>query len=291
MPRSARVFMMPVHTGDSHERIFPPRGLRLENHFGPRRVSIRDVPGWLREAWLLFLRRPVAFVALALGYYFLSYASRTLGAFFLLFALLLCQIFLYVGIVVAEAADGSKPVLHRPTYAMIRNVLWIQLILACAFTLLFFLSLLVGMAIASKLPPPMHEGPPSALFTYLKWMWPGKIAFLSLYFGMIILSLWFLSPLLALHEMGLRAALALARRAERMNEQVLLVASHMPFMLFSLAMSFLPGLSLVVAFALFTLFAPYQYVVYRHIFLGRKDNAPVPARAAHAVAHTHSHAH
>lgn len=262
----------------------------MENYFGPRYVSIRDIPGWLREAWLLFLRRPLTFVALALAFYFLSYAARTLGPFFLLFALLLCQIALYVGIVIAEAADLSKPVLHKPTYAMIRNVLWMQLILACVFTVLFILSLLVGMAIASKLPPvadPLH----SELFMLLKWMWPGKIAFLSLYFGLIILALWFLSPLLALHEMGLRASWKLAKRAERMNEEVLLIASHLPFIVFSLTMSFFPGVSLIIAFALFALFAPYQYVVYRHVFMGRKQNKPALARAAHALVHAHVHTH
>lgn len=259
----------------------------MDNYFGPRRVSIRDVPGWLREAWLLFLRRPAAFVALSLVFFFLSNASRTLGAFFLLFALLLCQIFLFVGIVIAEAADLCRPVPHKPTYAMIRNVLWMQLILALVFTVLFILSLLVGMALASKLPPPgdLH----SDLFAYVKWLWPGKIAFLSLYFGLIILSLWFLSPLLALHEMGLRASWAMAKRAERMNEEVLLAASHLPFILFSVSMSYLPGLSLVLAFLLFTLFAPYQYVVYRHVFLGRKQNRPALARANPALVPAHVH--
>jgi hypothetical protein len=260
----------------------------MEHYFGPRYVSIRDIPGWLREAWQLFLRRPVAFFALTLGYHFLSYAGRTLGAFSLLFALLLCQVFLYVGIVVAEGADLCKPVLHRPTYAMIRNVLWMQLILACIFMALFILSLLVGMVIASKLPP-VADNVHSELFLALKWMWPGKIAFLSLYFGLIILGLWFLSPLLALHEMGLRASWKLARRAERMNEQVIFFASHLPFIAFSLSMSFFPGASLILAFALFVLFAPYQYVVYRHVFLGRKQNRAVPARAERALVPAHVH--
>jgi hypothetical protein len=262
----------------------------MENYFGPRHVSIRDVPGWLREAWLLFLRRPATFVLLALAYYFLCHAARTLGPFFLLFALLLCQVFLYIGIVVAEAADLSRPVPHKPTYAMIRNVLWMQLILAFVFMALFLLSLLIGMAVASKLPP-VADTLESELFMSLKWMWPGKIAFLSLYFGLIILALWFLSPLLALHEMGLRASWVMARRAERMNEQVLLVASHLPFIVFSLAMSFLPGFSLLVAFALFTLFAPYQYVVYRHVFLGRKQNRPALARATPALVPARAHVH
>lgn len=262
----------------------------MEHYFGPRYVSIRDVPGWLREAWLLFLRRPATFVALALAYYFLCHAAHSLGLFFLLFALLLCQMFLCVGIVVAEAADLSRPVLHKPTYAMIRNVLWMQLILACVFAVLFILSLIVGMAIASKLPP-VADSLQSELFLALKWMWPGKIAFLSLYFGLIILALWFLSPLLALHEMGLRASWVMARRAERMNEEVLLAASHLPFIVFSLLMSFYPGISLIVAFALFTLFAPYQYVAYRHVFLGRKQNRPVLARAMSALVPARVHVH
>lgn len=262
----------------------------MSDYFGPRRVSIRDVPGWLREAWLLFLRRPVSFVVLALVFYFLSYASRSFGPFFLLFSLLLCQIFLYVGIVIAEAADASRRVPHKPTYAMIRNVLWIQLLLAVVFTVLFFMSVLVGMAIASALPP-VANVTESELFQVLHWMWPGKIAFLSLYFGLIILSLWFISPLLALHEMGLRDAFKMAKAAERMNEEVMLVGSHLPFIVFSLAMSFLPGVSLIVVFALFTLFAPYQYVVYRHVFLGRKQNQAAPARMAYRMAHAPAHVH
>ncbi|HKB59920.1 MAG TPA: hypothetical protein VKC56_07750 [Gallionellaceae bacterium] len=262
----------------------------MDNYFGPRRVSIRDVPGWLREAWLLFLRKPVSFVVLALVFYFLSYASRSLGPFFLLFALLLAQIFLYIGIVIAEAADESRRVPHKPTYAMIRNVLWIQIILAFVFMVLFFMSVLVGMAIAAKLPP-VANVTESELFHVLHWMWPGKIAFLSLYFGLIILSLWFLSPLLALHEMGLRDALKLAKRAERMNEEVMLVGSHLPFIVFSLSMSFLPGFSLLLVFALFILFAPYQYVVYRHVFLGRKQNQPAPVRMAHRLATAPAHVH
>ncbi|HEY5993584.1 MAG TPA: hypothetical protein VIU46_03190 [Gallionellaceae bacterium] len=258
----------------------------MEDYFGPRYVDKRDIPGWVRETWALFRRRALAFLGLAAAFYFLAHAARTLGAFALPFSLLLCQIALFAGIVIAEAADTSRKGLLKPTYAMIRNVLWMQLLLALVYVVLFIIMVLIGAAVESKIG---HLGATHAhLFPWIKWLWPGLIASMCLYSGVTILTLWLLAPLLALHELGLRASMALARRGEKMNVEAFFYASYLPYFCYGLLLIFLDDVAFIIGAVLLPLFAPYQYVVYRHIFLGRKQNKPLAKTATAAALSAHS---
>ena len=243
----------------------------MSDFFEPTTASVSDIPVWFRESWELFTRKPVSFIALALIFFLLAYAARTLGAFGLLFALLLSQIALFVGIVIAEAADSSRKMPLKPTYAMIRNVLWSQLILAVIYIAIFIASAVVVSLISSRFHA--AEQTHSFLFPFIKWLWSGQVAFVILYVGLTVLSFWFLSPLLALQEFGLGAAVKLARKAENMNEWVVFVASYPPMLAFGVLM-ILSDLTMVAALPLFPLFAAYQYVAYRQVFLKRRKNKP-----------------
>lgn len=252
----------------------------MPDFFEPTTASVSDIPVWLRESWELFTRKPVSFIALALIFFLLAYAARTLGAWGLLFALLLSQIALFVGIVIAEAADFSRKMPLKPTYAMIRNVLWSQLFLAVIYIAIFLASAVVVSLVSSKFHPVGQTHSP--LFPFVKWLWSGQVAFVILYVGLTVLSFWFLSPLLALQEIELGAAVKLARRAENMNEWVVFVASYLPMLPFAVLMM-LTDLTMVAALPLFPLFAAYQYVSYRHVFLKRRKNNPAVIPAVQAT--------
>lgn len=250
--------------------------------FEPRRVQVRDIPGWMRESWELFARKPVSFLALALTFYGLAYAARTLGPFALLFVVLLCQIVLLVAIANAESADLSKKLRLKPTFAMLRNVVWMLAFLALVYVLVFFVCMALGAIVSRVIPGPAMDRTHTQLFSLVKWLWPGHLAFMGLYLGLLWLSFWFISPLLALHEMGFRASASLAKEAERRNEWVIFVAATPPWCVLAVLMIFLADVSMVAWFLFFPLFASYQYVIYRHVFLGRRRNKPVPSLVTNA---------
>jgi hypothetical protein len=250
--------------------------------FEPRHVQVSDIPGWMRESWELFTRKPVSFLALTLTFYGLSYAARTLGSFSLLFAVLLCQIVLLVAIANAESADLSKKILLKPTFAMVRNVVWMLAFLALIYVLVFFANVIFGAMISGLVQGAGVDRTHTQLFSWAKWLWTGHVSFMGLYLGLVWLSLWFISPLMAMHEMDLRTAVSLAKEAERRNEWVIFVASYPPCCALGVLMIFLADVSMVAWFLFFPLFASYQYVIYRHVFLGRRRNKPVASLVSNA---------
>jgi hypothetical protein len=134
----------------------------------------------------------------------------------------------------------------------------------------------VAALLLPQQPAGQAASPPLA--AALRWIGPGEVAFMILFMGVIVTSGWFVAPLLALHELGTGDARALAKRAFNRNDIVILVASNLPFFAI-LALAALSELSLLLSLGIVPLFSIYQYVTYRHVFLGRKQNQPVTARA------------
>ena len=110
-------------------------------------------------------------------------------------------------------------------------------------------------------------------------MWPGEMSFIILFMGSLATSMWFLPPLLSLHDLNIRDARALAKRADEKNALVILLGGNMPFLLF-IALMMITEISLILSLLVVPFVAIYQYVSYRHIFLGRKQNAPAIAKAS-----------
>ncbi|HHH36085.1 MAG TPA: hypothetical protein ENK48_04570 [Gammaproteobacteria bacterium] len=248
----------------------------------PRRVSIRDIPCWLRESWALFTRRTACFMGISVAYYLLAMSARSLPGLGLLLGILLCQVGAVLMIRLAMAADHSDALAFKPTWGMIRNVLWCLLLLTVVYLVLYVSVLLLTLTFLSPEVLPGNDYAGTALFAAFRWVLPGELAFLILYTGIVVTSLWFLTPLLALHELTLRDAMRLARRAEGRNEGVILAASYLPFLPFVLLFMY-SDLSLPLSLLYVPLFAIYQYVSYRHVFLGRRDNKPARARVRAAA--------
>jgi len=242
----------------------------------PERVSIRDIPGWATESWNLLWRRPLMFFAASIVYHLLALAARSIPYLSLLVSILLCHILLLLLIRLAESADLTRTGGFFPAYATIRKAILSLLALSVLYLCIFMAAAVVAALLLPHLPSGETASPPLA--AALGWIGPGEVAFMILFMGIIVTSGWFLAPLLALHELGTRDARALARRAFNRNDIVILVASNMPFFAI-LALAALSELSLLLSLGIVPLFAIYQYVSYRHVFLGRKQNQPLPARS------------
>jgi hypothetical protein len=243
----------------------------------PRRVSVRDIPHWARESWQLLWRRPLGFIAASLVYHGLALSSHSIPWLALLLSILLCYMLLLAVIVGAEAADNHRALGAARIYAMLRRVV-VSLSLLSAFYLCIFV---VAAVLTALLLPQAADGEQAARqqLAVLRWIEPGELSFMILFMGTIVTSTWFLAPLLALHDLGLRDARVLARKAFDKNDIVVLVATNVPFFGI-LGCALISEVSVALSLLLVPLIAIFQYVSYRHVFLGRRENAPVPAKAA-----------
>ena len=242
----------------------------------PQRVSLRDIPHWARESWQLLWRRPLGFLVASLVYHGLALSSHSIPWIALLLSILLCYMLLLAVIVGAEAADNHRALGVVRVYAMLRRVV-VSLSLLSAFYLCIFI---VAAVLTALLLPGASGGEQAASeqLAVLRWIEPGELSFMILFMGTIVTSTWFLAPLLALHELGLRDARALAKRAFDKNDIVVLVATNVPFFGI-LGCALLTEVSVALSPLLVPLIAIFQYVSYRHVFLGRRENAPLPAKS------------
>jgi hypothetical protein len=253
----------------------------------PERVSIRDIPDWARESWGLLWRRPAIFVAASLAYHLLALAAASMPWLSMLIAVLVCHIFLLVTIGFAEAADLGKSVGISRVYASVRRAILCLLLLTAAYLCIFIVAAVLAALLIGDVAGEGEAARQS--LSALRWIGPGEVSFMIVYMGTIVTSSWFLAPLLALHELGTRDARALAKRAFDKNDIVILVASNVPFFVILVLASTVEA-SQVLSLGLLPLFAIYQYVGYRHVFLGRKQNRPRRAKTpARRVAPASSH--
>ena len=242
----------------------------------PERVSIRDIPDWARESWGLLRRRPAGFVAASVAYHLLALAAGSLSYLSMPVAILVCHIFLLITIGLAEAADlGHGPGLLT-TYAKLRKSILCLLAFTALYVCIFFVAAVIAALLLADVAG--AGGASRQPLAALRWIGPGEVSFMILYMGTIVTSSWFLAPLLALHDLATGDSRALARRAFRKNDIVILVASNLPFFAI-LVLASISEFSQLLSLGLVPLFAIYQYVSYRQVFLGRKQNQPVPVKA------------
>jgi hypothetical protein len=240
----------------------------------PGYARVEDIPDWAKESWRLLWRRPLAFLTVSLAFHGIASAASAIPVLSLFLPVLVCQAVTLILIRYAQAADQAKPVSLAALYATIRRLI-LGLLL---FTLICVCIFVAAVLAAAFLTPEVPGGGTRAAqaFPLYRWVWPGTVSFLILYTGTILTFTWFLFPLLALHELSIGEARALARRAMRKNEKVVVIASVAPF-LGLIILGLLTEASYLLSLLAVPLFAAYQYVSYRHVFLGRKENAPLPA--------------
>lgn len=247
----------------------------------PRPVRVRDIRDWLKESADLFRRRLLFFVCLSLAFHYLAWSSRIFGVPGLVLATLICQVFVALSIFAAHAADNTRPISLRTMWITVRNIIWYLVLLTLLYVVIFVLAMFVGQYLDFNLTGVDYTAKP--LYQSLRWLFMGQFAFIVILSCIVITSFWFLNPLIALHSLKLRDAIRLARRAESKNILVVFVASY-PLLLGALAIDLVSELGLFANIFLIPLFGIYQYVSYRHVFLGKKENAPVPVAEEVAVA-------
>lgn len=255
----------------------------LANTLEPRPVKTRDIWVWMKESFGLFQRRLLAFVCISVIFHVLAYTARHLGGFGPLLGILLCQISIALTIVIAETADRSRRLKLKAAFNCVRNSLWYLLILTLLYAALFIAAFVIGKYIDIDVPSIDYTAKP--LYQQLAWLSFGQLTFLIIYMGIVITSFWFLNPLLALHSLKMRDAIMLARRAENINVHVVFIASY-PLLLAMIGFELISELSLFANIFLVPLFGIYQYVSYRHVFLGKKENSPATIAQSETVVAT-----
>ena len=245
----------------------------------PGYARIEDVPDWAREAWRLLWRRPLVFFGLSIVFHGAALSGSSIPILSPLLPVLVCQAVMLILIHYAQAADLTKRVMLPALYATLRRTILFVLLFTLICVVIFVVAVLAATSLAPEVPASGSQA--SEILPIYRWLWPGTIAFLIFYTGTIMTFTWFLLPLLALHELAIADARALAWRAIRKNEKVVLIASVVPFLALILV-GLLSEASCLLSLVAVPLFAAFQYVSYRQIFLGRKHNATVPVKAAGA---------
>jgi len=229
---------------------------------------------------LLFRRRPLAFMAVSLVFFYACYKMRISGLVTFFVALLMCQISVIVCIVIARAADESRKLTVNIWYQSLLNSILVTVLLSAFYVLLWLIAAKVASMLMldeivseTSVPPPI---------SFLQWLYPGTISLFVVYIGVMVTTLWFLLPLSVFFKLGFVDAVLFAKQGERKNFPVIAAASYLPFMVFFVLFVF-SELALVVAVVALPLFAIYMYVSFRHVYMGRKESQPQTVEAVDAV--------
>lgn len=254
----------------------------MQQPLEPRQVTLRDALSWFKEAVLLILRRPHFYLLPVLP---IVVYHRDLIDSLIIFPMYFLLFFtLMLG--VSELVDHSQPLQPKRLWQQLINTLGLNggLLLGMLLVQLMVVALLV-----MGYTPPMIEqvrinvGP----------TWVENIHELSSS-AMILLIFfqythgWFRHALRQLQGIPAGVAKQLSRKASIMNFFVIWQIS-MGMLLTQLVSFFMPlWIEFAIKAALLLILPPYCYVAYRHIFLGKKENAPVKVQQA-VSAHAHAH--
>lgn len=220
----------------------------------------------------LFFRRPVIYILFSLSFYAVAYYAEKLPFLALLFGIILCQIFLSLCIIITKSVDECTKIKVSECFNNIKTYIFYLTFLSVLYFLIFIA--LAVITVLSKFDVPTIDYSKNELYILLRWLRAGALEFYILYMAILVTSLWFLNPLLIINKLNLRDSIKLAKFAEDMNGLVVFIASYVPFIVYLLLLM-TTEIYLVIAFVLFPLFGIFQYVSYRHIFLGKKENSPV----------------
>lgn len=260
------------------------KSYRMSESFEPRKVQVSDIRIWLKESLDLFRRKIFLFVGFALAFFTITYFTQQLPWIALPFGLLVCQIFVSLMISTAHAADESRAIKVSDYIDNLKNLLVYLIVLSILFLMIFFASLILSIIIMNTLDfnIPHNDYSETKIFMLFNWLMPGLLHFMILYVCIIVTTLWFLNPMVVLNnEFRLGNAIRLAKRGQRLNDWVVFLASYPPFILLYL-LFLTTEWSILISFVLYPLFAIFQYVSYRHVFLGKRENSKQLATSAHS---------
>jgi len=249
-------------------RCNPWRGV-MSDLMEPQKVHLADIRHWWRESLGLLRRRAWSFSAETLAFYVLVQQVSMLPWVSLTLGLLLCQTFVLVLILTAQAADQSRKLTLTDCLSNIRSLVVYLLLMSVFYTLIFITLLVIGLYMQFNVTGSDYSH--NALYLILRWLEPGVVAFEIFYACITVTLMWFFNPLMMLNALTIKDCYVLARKAQRVNDTVVFVVSFLPFFLFYLLV-LTTELSVVFAVLALPVFCAMQYVSYRHVFLGLRDN-------------------
>ena len=251
----------------------------------PGKVELADVRIWLRESVALLRRRYWLYLPFSVGFFLVAFKLQMFNYLTFFTGLILCQAFLAITIEIASASDNSRPVSVQRCYQALLNSVVTVLLLSVFYVLMWLVAAKVASFLIVDDLLGIDSGPPA--ISYLQWLYPGTISLFVVYIGVMITTIWFLLPLTVFHKLGLIDAMRLAKQGEQKNFAVIVLSSYLPFSAFFLLFMF-SELALVVAVACLPLFGIYLYVSYRHVYLGKRENAPARVRQRAVASQTAS---
>ncbi len=255
----------------------------MSDQLQPERVEVSDVWAWAVQALGLYRRRPFMFTLLSLLIFYLCHLLSMTSYLTFFAGLLLCQALLIVFIELGRTVDESQPVSLNRCYLALSNSIIAMLLLALFYVLMWVIAARVAtMFVVDSMLAGSFEVAP---ISFLQWLYPGTVGMFVVYIGIMVSTMWFLLPLLAFTNLKFMESVRLAKQGERINFLVVVVASYTPFFIFFFLFLF-SELALVVAIAGLPWFGLYLFVSFRHVYLGRKQNAPEVVRSVVADTQT-----
>ncbi len=248
----------------------------MSHQLQPDRVEIRDVWDWAVQALALYRRKPLLFAVLSVLFFYLCHALVMTSYLTFFVGLVLCQVMLVLVIELARTVDESKPVSLTRCYVALQNSVVATLLLGLFYVLIWVIAAKVAsMFMFESLMGESLEVPP---ISFLQWLYPGTVGLFVVYIGLMVTTMWFLLPVVVFNRLSFVESVKFAKQGERINFFVVVVASYVPFFAFFL-LFLVSELALVVAVAGMPWFGIYLYVAYRHVYMGRKENAPEVVKA------------
>ncbi len=243
----------------------------MSHQLQPDQVEIRDVWDWAVQAVALYRRLPVLFTALSVIFFAVGHLLAMTSYLTFFVGLILCQVVLVIFIELARTVDESKNISFNRCYTALQNSVVATLLLALFYVLMWVIAAkIASMFMFESL---LGESLEVAPISFLQWLYPGTVGLFVVYIGLMVTTMWFLLPVTVFNRLSFVESVKYAKQGERINFFVVVVASYVPFFAF-FTLFIVSELALLVAIAGMPWFGIYLYVAYRHVYMGRKENAP-----------------
>lgn len=250
----------------------------MQHEFEPQHVSMRDALSWFKSAYQLILRRPHYFIVPVLP------AALFPGEWFDYFLLLPIYFLLIftLQLSISEAVDNSQPLDPRRLWQQLVHCLGLNAGLALG--MLVLRGGVMALVLLGYTPPLIQDtnielGP----------VWMGNIHEMASCSMILLIFLqyihgWFRHSLRLFHELPAQLAKHLSRKAAILNFFVIWQIAISVLLVHMIAFFTPLWVEFAIKSVLLLIFPPYLYIAYRHIFLGKKDNAPVKVKQPVTVA-------
>ena len=226
--------------------------------FKPQRVEPKSWRFWFKEGLSLSTRNIFSFALLAL----LASATHYLPGFLRGLTVLVIPLLLAFGVVLADSVDKSNRFFSR--ISKIPLVVWARLFAAVSMpSLLFFV---LSVVLINIIPPIGDQG-------------GDMLELMLIWFIIAGYLLWFVVPLTVIAELPLIESFYQSLEALYLNRWFFRIILAFGFTAYLFAL-FLP----ILFIPWYAMASSMMYVSFRHIWMGERDNNPVPVSSGLPIA-------